>query len=147
SDENITYQDGVDLVMLSAKNGKEEGLPAEMLTLNTPRGGQYRVTLSDGTEVWLNAASTLKYPTKFDREERIVELEGEGYFEVARDTKRPFKVRSAAQEVEVLGTQFNVSAYPDDADAQTTLVNGAVQIVNSQSKIVKLLQPGEQSVI
>ena len=136
-DENITYVDG-DTLLLT---------PSEMLVLTTPNGGTYQVTLSDGTKVWLNAASTLKYPSRFDEHDRIVELVGEGYFEIEKDTKRPFRVRSAGQEVDVLGTSFNISAYPDEADVRTTLVAGTVQIVNLQSRTVNRLKPGEQAVV
>lgn len=136
--DGITYLDGTVV---------ESTIEATSLVLSTPKGGTYRLTLADGSKVWLNAASTLKYPSRFSGGERIVELEGEGYFEIAKDTKRPFKVLSAGQEIDVLGTEFNISAYPDETDTRTTLVKGAVQIINRQSSIVNRLQAGEQSVI
>lgn len=136
-EEGITYNDGD--ILLSA--------PSETLVLTTPKGGTYQVTLSDGTKVWLNGASTLKYPSRFRNDDRMVELVGEGYFEVKTDAQRPFKVRSAGQEVDVLGTIFNISAYPDDVDTRTTLVEGTVQIVNLQSRMISQLVPGEQAVV
>lgn len=151
----ITYLDGSDVVE-ERKRAKEQGkdspsgtekdkLTTNYYVLTTPKGGTYRLTLSDGSKVWLNAASTLKYPSQFSDNERIVELEGEGYFDIAKDAKRPFKVRSKGQEIEVLGTGFNVSAYPDDPETKTTLVEGAIQVINLASKIVNRLSPGEQS--
>src|SRR5690606_34396534 len=97
------------------------------LQLRTPKGGTYQISLPDGTRVWLNAASTLKYPTRFDGKERVVELEGEAYFEVNRN-RIPFLVKTGTQTIEVLGTQFNVSAYVDEKEIQTTLVAGSVRI-------------------
>ncbi|PWK77046.1 FecR family protein [Mucilaginibacter oryzae] len=111
-------------------------------TLITSRGEQYRLLLPDGTKVYLNAGSSLKYPTSFSgAEKRAVELKGEGYFEVAKDAHHPFIVSSAGQEVEVLGTHFDISSYPDDAKALTTLLEGSVRIND------KLLKPGQQAVV
>ena len=112
-------------------------------TLSTPRGGQYRVVLSDGTKIWLNAASEIKFPTVFSGDTRRVELSGEAYFEVAKDPKMPFEVVSKNIVVRVLGTHFNVSAYNDDSIASTTLLEGKVLVsVNSE---IKTLTPGEQA--
>src|SRR5690606_20715012 len=105
----------------------------------------YQITLSDGTHVWLNAGSVLKYPTQFAADERIVEIEGEGYFEVAKEEKRPFKVLAAGQELVVLGTAFNISAYRDEDETETTLVEGAVKIVNLANERVSQLRPGQQA--
>ncbi|WP_114940970.1 FecR family protein [Mucilaginibacter endophyticus] len=111
-------------------------------TLITSNGEQYRLLLPDGTKVWLNAGSSLKYPTSFSGvAKRAVELTGEGYFEVAKDAHHPFIVSSAGQEVEVLGTHFDISSYPDDAKALTTLLEGSVRINNN------LLKPGQQAVV
>lgn len=116
--------------------------------LRTPRGGQYKITLSDGTKVWLNADSKLKYPSRFEGDVRSVTLEGEAYFEVVSSTdgqkKRPFLVKTATQEVEVLGTVFNVMAYADTKDVATTLVEGSVKIATANETI--LLRPGEQGI-
>ncbi|WP_343704131.1 FecR domain-containing protein [Chitinophaga sp.] len=108
-------------------------------TLNTPRGRVFHITLPDGSGVWLNAASTLRYPTSFSGADRTVELSGEAYFSISPEASRPFKVKAAGQEIVVLGTGFNVSAYSNDAQMATTLLHGKVA-VNS-----KVLQPGEQA--
>lgn len=133
-------------------------------TIETPNGGKYQINLPDGTKVWLNAASSLRYPTKFTGSTRIVELKGEGYFEVAKLTVKgdrseaknggrvPFIVKTAYQDVEVLGTHFNINGYVDEADIKTTLLEGSVRVslkrdLNNPSKISdsKLLSPGQQS--
>lgn len=114
-------------------------------TIKTPVGGQYQVILPDGTRVWLNAASSLHYPLAFGDKSRIVELIGEAYFEVAKDQARPFKVRTALQEVKVLGTHFNVNAYPDDKETKTTLLEGSVTVGSRKSGSYKIMQPGQQS--
>lgn len=122
-------------------------------TIETPKGGKYQINLPDGTRVWLNAASSLRYPTQF-KGTRTVELSGEGYFEVAKikdnTAKRvPFVVKSKGQEVEVLGTHFNINSYPDEDDVKTTLVEGAVKVKKDRSVAVGvstiILKPGEQS--
>ncbi len=116
-------------------------------TISTPNGGQYQVILSDGTHVWLNAASTLKYPTKFTGNQRRVELNGEAYFEVTHDAQSPFQVISKNQTVTVLGTHFNVNSYEDEAFVKTTLLEGSVKVVEAQNKQSKVLAPGDQSVL
>ncbi|WP_158622640.1 FecR family protein [Pedobacter sp. KBW06] len=111
--------------------------------IETPIGGQYELQLPDGTKVWLNAASSLKYPASFSAlKERSVELTGEAYFEVAKDKTKPFLVKSRGQEVEVLGTHFDVNAYADEQGIKTTLMEGSVKL-NGQLT----LKPGEQSVL
>ncbi|HEY0666595.1 MAG TPA: FecR domain-containing protein [Sphingobacteriaceae bacterium] len=112
-------------------------------TIETPRGGQYQVKLPDGSRVWLNAASSLKYPTNFTGSERKVELKGEGYFEIAHNKSMPFKVVSNNQVVEVLGTHFNLNAYTDE-NPVTTLLEGSVKVVTSKD-IAKVIKPGEQA--
>lgn len=116
-------------------------------TITTPKGGQYQIILPDGSKVWLNAASSLRYPLRFNKKERNVELMGEAYFEVAHNTTMPFKVKTATQEVEVLGTHFNVNAYQDEESAKTTLLEGSVKISQTQSKVSKLLKPGQQAIV
>lgn len=114
-------------------------------TLTTPKGGQYRVQLPDGTIAWLNAASGLKYPVNFPaRSERRVELTGEAYFEVARDRTRPFIVSSEGQEVRVLGTHFNINAYRDEPTTRTTLFEGSVE-VGAIAGSARTLVPGQQA--
>lgn len=122
------------------------GGPIVYNTLSTPRGGQYQLTLQDGTKVWLNAASSLKYPMSFNGPERVVELTGEGYFEVARNIKQPFIVRFNGVEIKVLGTEFNVMAYNDEpGGSQTTLINGGVAVSVGAER--RLLSPGEAAVV
>ncbi|SHF67436.1 FecR family protein [Pedobacter caeni] len=116
-------------------------------TISTPAGGQYQVILPDGTRVWLNAGSSLKYPTTFAGQERKVSLEGEGYFEVAHDQNKPFKVESNDQTVEVLGTHFNISAYDDDKEVKTTLLKGKVRVKTEKTGSSEILKPGEQAVL
>ena len=101
---------------------------APLHQLATPRGGEFRVVLEDGTEVWLNADSRLRYPEVFDGPERRVEVEGEAYFKVAKNPEHPFIVSSGGQEVRVYGTEFNVHAYPDETAIYTTLVEGSIAL-------------------
>jgi len=114
-------------------------------SISTPQGGTYQVILPDGTKVWLNSASSLKYPTAFTATRREVELVGEGYFEVAHDTQKPFHVITKTQDVAVLGTHFNLSAYPDDDFAKTTLYQGKVEVRAQNLAVV--LKPNEQAVV
>lgn len=115
--------------------------------LTTPRGGEFRITLEDSTEVWLNADSRLTYPETFDGKQRRVSLEGEAYFKVAKDATKPFIVVSGSQEVRVYGTEFNVCAYSDEKDIRTTLVEGSISlrpINGNQSEL--MLTPGKQAI-
>ncbi len=112
--------------------------------IETPRGGQYRVVLSDGTKVWLNAASSLKYPSAFKGRQREVTLTGEGYFEVVHNARQPFIVKTANQSIKDIGTSFNVNTYTDEPHSTTTLVDGAIQLVTGDKKI--LLKPGQQAI-
>lgn len=132
--------------------------------LATPRGGQFQLTLPDGTRVWLNAASSLRYPAAFTRSKREVELTGEAYFEVATwsgnsgsgSGKLPFIVRVNGMEVEVLGTHFNINAYENEANVETTLLEGSVAVtaasytktaINKSTESRKVLRPGQQAQI
>lgn len=110
-------------------------------TLETPKGGQYQVLLPDGSRVWLNAESSLYFPTDFVGTTRKVELRGEAYFEITKNADMPFVVSIEEIEIEVLGTQFNVKAYPDENNIYTTLVEGAVRVSSDNQHIV--LKPGE----
>jgi transmembrane sensor len=114
-------------------------------TISTPRAAQYQVVLSDGTKVWLNAASSLRFPTSFSGQDRRVELTGEGYFEVAKNKDKPFHVQVGTVEVEVLGTHFNIMAYEDEAAIQTTLLEGSVKV--SYKSESDLLKPGKQAIL
>lgn len=113
-------------------------------TLSTPRGGQYMLLLEDGSKVWLNAASSIRYPTIFSTKERIVELTGEAYLEIAKNPTRPFRVMVRGMQVEVLGTRFNVNAYGDERTINTTLLEGSVKI-SIGGKEPKILKPGQQA--
>ncbi|MDR6781944.1 transmembrane sensor [Pedobacter africanus] len=138
----LTYNDGT---AIGASNNDElDAARGQVQTITTPRGGTYKITLSDGTKVWLNAASSLTYALALsEKGERRVKLEGEGYFEVAKDKKRPFIVESAGQKVEVLGTHFNVNAYMDEGGVKTTLLEGSVKVTDGIHN--KIIRPGEQA--
>ena len=175
----LTLADGTQIVLDSAANGqlahqgnvvvtKQEGklvyaavAPAtdqslSFNTMATPRGRQFQLVLPDGSKVWLNAASSIHYPTAFTGKERTVEITGEAYFEIAKNAQMPFKVKfntpgGNAGEVEVLGTHFNINAYADEPAAKTTLLEGSVKISSGQPgtpdpKFV-ILSPGQQAVL
>lgn len=151
SNGDIKYKDG-NLIRDAQANALGSIREDVLLELSTPKGGNYHVILPDGTKVWLNAASSLKYPARFSGNTRTVELSGEGFFEIEPDKKRPFKVLSGGQEVVALGTSFNVLAYPDEKSAKTTLVSGLVEIntVNQLTKEListKRLAPSQQAVV
>ncbi len=112
-------------------------------SLTTPRGGQYQLKLPDGTEVWLNAASSIQYPSAFTGKVREVRVTGEVYFEVKHNANNPFKVIVRDEEITVLGTHFNVSAYDDEQDLKTTLLEGSISL--KTGKYHALLKPGQQS--
>lgn len=139
----IAAQNGTQVVM---KNGQLAYDPSSNTgnniaynTMSTPKGRQFHLTLPDGTRVWLNAASSLKYPTAFTGKERRVTVTGEAYFEVAQNASQPFRVNvPGAAPVEVLGTSFNINAYIDEEDIRATLLEGSVRIGNT------ILQPGQQ---
>lgn len=114
-------------------------------TISTPAAGQYNLTLSDGSKVWLNAASSLRYPASFSGKDRIVELTGEGYFEVAPNQNKTFSVSVNNTVVEVLGTHFNINAYKDDNLLKTTLLEGSVKVVNGKQNV--MIEPGQQAEI
>ncbi|MET6997630.1 FecR family protein [Chitinophaga defluvii] len=154
--EAITEKDGTkvrnDSSVLSYASGPGD-LQAETLynTLVIPPGGEYRIVLSDGTKVWLNAASSLRYPTQFNGKERKVYLSGEAYFEVAKDAAHPFMVNADKMDITVLGTKFNVSSYPDDPIQKTALAEGSV-LINDVGQSAKkrdgvILKPGYEAVI
>ncbi|QXU44150.1 FecR family protein [Pedobacter sp. D749] len=114
-------------------------------TITTPKGGKYEVILADGTHVYLNAASSLRFPTSFTGiAERRVTLTGEGYFEVSHRNGQPFYVQSGKQLLRVLGTHFNLKAYPDEQSVKTTLLQGSVEVSNSEGSNA-VLKPGQQS--
>lgn len=154
--DKLTYNDGTAIDALVSGNLPGHSKESGLLTLITPRGGQYEVTLSDGTIVYLNAESSLKYPVAFEGADRTVILQGEAYFEVAKNKLKPFIVTTARQQVQVLGTHFNVSSYADEPIVKTTLLEGSVQVnpvlsspqgeATSALKQV-ILKPGQQSAL
>lgn len=135
-DGELAYEGGKE----NARSGKEAAAPLYN-TLTTPRGGQYQLTLPDGTKVWLDAASSLTYPTSFTGGDRTVELIGEAYFEVVHDKKRRFTVKAGGQTIQDIGTHFNVNAYTDEPALVTTLLEGAVSVDGH------LLRPGEKATV
>jgi len=112
-------------------------------TLSTPRAAQFQVTLPDGTQVWLNNASSLTYPVAFTGKDRRVQLTGEAFFDVAKAPSKPFHLEAKGQEVEVLGTSFNISAYEDEGMQQTTLIEGAIKVKTATKSAI--LHPGDQA--
>jgi ferric-dicitrate binding protein FerR (iron transport regulator) len=130
---------GISYVNDAAKNGTQ----IHYNTVETPKGRQFQLILEDGTKVWLNAASSIKFPVAFIGKQRIVEITGEAYFEVAKDKLKPFQVMCNGSMVEVLGTHFNVNAYADEESMNTTLLEGSVKIVKGSNQ--KIIRPGEQA--
>lgn len=165
----LTLSDGSEIILDSAKNGNLgsqgnseiiKSKTGELIynagsgkavnaivfnTVTTPKGGQYHIVLPDGSGVWLNAASSLKFPTSFTGKERRVEITGEVYFEVMHNAKMPFIVKINETEVAVLGTHFNVMAYPDEKTIKTTLLEGSVKV--SRAGKSATLSPGQQASI
>lgn len=129
---NIVYQ---------IEKGKEQKQLAYN-TISTPRGGQYQLQLSDGSKVWLNAASSITFPSSFPGKDREVTITGEAYFEVAHDPGKPFHVIVDNMEVNVLGTHFNINAYGDNGDIKTTLLQGSVGVKYDHASVI--IKPGEQ---
>ena len=128
------------LLQYTPENKEQQAV--EYNTIVTPRGGQYQVILPDGTHVWLDAATSLHYPTAFIGMQREVDLEGEAYFEIAPNASKPFIVNSGKAKITVLGTHFNVNAYDDEPFTRITLLEGAVRVSRGQDS--RSLQPGQQ---
>lgn len=139
------------LKITEGKNLKygQAGTPGntEWYTLKIPRGGEFRLTLEDGTEIWLNSETELKYPNHFPDNERRIILSGEAYFNVAPNPAKPFIVSTLKMDTKVLGTSFNVSAYPDESKDHTTLVTGSVEIRKKENGETIRLHPGEQALL
>jgi transmembrane sensor len=129
--------------MLSYNTLKTKSSEVLYNTISTPRGGQYQLMLADGSKVWLNAASSLRFPASFVGKERKVELLGEAYFEVAKNASMPFKVKVNGMEVEVLGTHFNINSYENESTIRTTLLEGSVKINKNNNS--SFLKPGQQA--
>jgi transmembrane sensor len=161
----LTLADGSKIVLDSAKSGQlareanatitktadgrivynaDEKLGSRLLfnTMGTPRGGQYQLTLPDGTQVWLNAESSITYPTAFTGKERKVTITGEAYFEVAKNKAKPFKVDIGSATIEVVGTHFNVNTYKEEPASNITLLEGSVRIKTVHTSLT--LKPGQQ---
>lgn len=145
-------EDGQLVYTVIDEEGNASGQP-EMNTIETPKGGKYIVNLPDGTKIWLNAASQLTFPAQFTGNERRVELSGEAYFEVAKvmnkntSERTAFVVKTDKQEVEVLGTHFNINSYADENAVKTTLLEGSVKVLSLVSQDTQLLKPGQQSIL
>lgn len=145
SKEGKDVSNPIDGELVYGQSGSTD-VHAGMRTLSVPMGGQFQLRLPDGTKVWLNAATTFRYPNTFTGAERQVEMTGEAYFEVAKNTKQPFIVRLAdSNAVTVLGTHFNVQAYPEDQGKKITLLQGKVRVQNKNNEYV--ITPGTQATV
>ncbi len=141
---NVVKLNNGQLTYTTASDGNAVNSEVLYNNIITPRGGQYKIILSDGTAVWLNASSSMRFPASFIGKERRVEITGEAYFEVKKNTAKPFIVKiNGEAEVEVLGTDFNIMAYDDEAVMKTTLLEGAINIKSANE--VKQLKPGQQA--
>lgn len=134
----IRYDDGTEVVGLAE---------VQHATLTTPVAGQYQVQLPDGSRAWLNAASSITYPTRFTGDERAITVTGEVFLEVAKDAAKPFIVMAGEQHIEVLGTSFNIDAYGDSRQSVTTLTEGRLKVINTRSNATVLLNPGQQAIV
>lgn len=130
------------LTYVATPQGRSHLVSNEVNTLTTPNGGQYKLVLADGTKVWLNAASSLQFPVAFNGPTRNVTLTGEAYFEVSKNQKQPFLVKSGDTYVKVLGTHFNIMSYENEAIKKTTLLEGSIEISNQTNSY--RVKPGEQ---
>lgn len=133
--------------VISYEAGNSDAATGEIVynTIVVPRGAEYQLTLADGSKVWMNAASTLKYPTRFTGSTREVYLTGEAYFEVAHNAEKPFKVRTDKSAISVLGTHFNVMAYADEETYKTTLLQGSVSVATPAGE--RIIKPGQQDIV
>ncbi|MES2827370.1 MAG: FecR family protein [Bacteroidota bacterium] len=150
SDGELASQQGASISKTSHGTIKylPENTSAKQLVYNvmeTPAGGTYEITLSDGTKVTLDASSSIKYPVNFLGNERNVAVTGQAYFKVSHNAKKPFRVTTKGQTIEVLGTEFNINGYTDDTNLTTTLINGSIKITNQGQ--IAFLKPGQQSII
>ena len=150
SNGSLAQQGGIKVIKIGGQlSYNEQTKSTEVLynTVSTPRGGQYQLELADGSRVWLNAASSLRFPTAFAGKERTVELTGEGYFEVAHNAAMPFHIKVGEMDVKDLGTAFNIDAYGDESNLKTTLVEGSVMVSSLNLKRTTVLKPGQQAVL
>jgi transmembrane sensor len=147
---NLAIQGNAQVIKANGQityNNGERGIAAvnAINTLTTPRGRQYEVTLPDGTAVWLNASSSITYPTAFNGKTREVSVTGEAYFEVAKNPGMPFHVKAGSMEVAVLGTHFNINSYSNETAIRTTLLEGSVRITVGAK--ISMLVPGQQAIV
>lgn len=147
-DGTVAKQGGVKIIKLnngelSYNSSSEKSKEVLYNTITVPKGGQYQLRLADGTRVWINAASSLRFPAVFNSGERNVELTGEAYFEVAKNASMPFHVKAKALDIQVLGTYFNINAYDDEAFIRTTLIEGSVKLLSAGQS--RKLDPGQQA--
>jgi ferric-dicitrate binding protein FerR (iron transport regulator) len=133
---SIIKKDG-QVIYNPQSNANKAGAEVSYNTMTSPRGGQYQLVLPDGSKVWLNAASSITYPTAFTGDRRVVSITGEAYFEVAKNPRQPFTVKTYSEDITVLGTSFNVNSYKDEEMVKTSLLEGSVKINN------QVLKPGE----
>ena len=145
----ITKLGSGEVTIAVKKEAAEAGLAQQEHQISTPRGGMYNLTLPDGSKVFLNAASRLRFPRQFAKHDRRVELQGEAYFEIAKDQARPFYVLSQhgklQQEIRVYGTKFVVSAYRDDQVFATTLLEGKISIKGARGGQEAFMLPNQQA--
>ncbi|WP_257667222.1 FecR family protein [Parapedobacter tibetensis] len=148
--DEISYLSGSEILDYG-QQATDNRQVSRLMSLTTPKGGQYQITLADGTHLWLNAASSLTYPVAFDGDKREVSLQGEAYFEVSKDQSKPFIVNTVKQRIEVLGTSFNINAYNNEVLTKTTLLTGSVQVYASTDGATngksQVLTPNQQSVV
>jgi len=137
----ITKENGELLSYQSTTEPQDSENSNAMNTLAIPRGRQYQLILSDGSKVWLNAQSTISFPSSFAKNERVVELTGEAYFEVNHNSAWPFRVKTRDQQVDVLGTKFNIKAYAEEIQSTTALISGSVSV--SDRTNTRILKPGQ----
>ncbi len=142
-DRSLVKQNGKLTYRGDNKSLKVEGTEILYNTLTTPRGREFQIILADGTKVWLNAASSISYPTAFTGAERKVTVTGEVYFDVVKDSRKPFIVSVHEAEIKVLGTRFDVMAYPDEKEIKTTLLEGSVSVSKGKNQVV--IRPGQQA--
>ena len=132
---------------IAYQSQENENAAPSFNTITIPKGGQYHLILPDGSEVWMNAQSSLKYPSVFTGNKREVELSGEAYFQIAHDKNKPFRVKSAGQVVKVLGTHYNINSYPGQEPVKTTLLQGSIALQQSATGKSYLLKPGQQAIL
>ena len=147
AESGIVISKSADGALMYRVTGQDVHASTKIHTLSTGNGETYRLQLPDQTEIWLNSASSIQFPASFDGlKDRKVELKGEAYFEIAKDKEHPFIVKTEQQEVQVLGTHFNINSDPDQGNTRTTLLEGSLRITNHAKK-EHLIKPGEQSLV